>query len=275
MKIIEINARIPVFPGFYSTEYEPDETSEVEHWSKHYKLNLNYDHFKWDYESYQNEVSENACSAIKELCPFILECEFSDIDSPREYNFRNDHVCADMKIDFSGLFKFVMNNFEDWQNHLVDMHKSRDGFISFYSHNSNDWIEKFTDPESLDNVEIYSLLEFWAILEIDSNQFYEMCTQGVSLNGALKLDREDITDLDTFEAAEVARKYLNEYVESKPFGYGEFLLSEAKKTAEMFCSDIDSELDNCQELAKEVIAWAKNEFSFDGWIEIEDQLYEV
>lgn len=85
---------------------------------------------KW----YVDAVSEKLTELLGERIPL----RFSEMTSPREYNFETDRIFAKMPAEaFRKLCFFVSP--DEFQRAVRQKFTSRDGFISFYSSDAEDW----------------------------------------------------------------------------------------------------------------------------------------
>lgn len=106
--------------------------------------------------------------------------EFSDMSSPREYNFETDRIFA--KVDLAEMNTLAnhvdMKGFVEWVKEILE---PRDGFIPYYSNDISDWglfkdwdhnqfgllLEYFTKDDDFDmSVEIL-VNEFQSVNNID------------------------------------------------------------------------------------------------------------
>lgn len=100
------------------------------------------------YTAYAKEYTENFA------LHFGLDALFTELVSPREYNFETDAICAAISEDsLLKVFKEVKR--EELEAKIKERFTSRSGFISFYSNNINTWDE---DPRNWDHNEIGTLL---------------------------------------------------------------------------------------------------------------------
>ena len=145
---------LPVFPGFYGTWYEPDETNEQDGINQGRADNnlpeLKWDEIEFDYTSYQNEVGENACSVMQnDLENFLSKIEFENIQSPREYNFTNDSINCIIHLSLeneTAITEFLNDHKDQFSEYLKNEYTSYDGFLSHYVSDISDWI-----PPDLDH----------------------------------------------------------------------------------------------------------------------------
>jgi hypothetical protein len=109
----------------------------------------------------------------------IKHYTFSEVVSPREYNYTSDKVYFDLTLNVSRfkktLTKLIFDNEELFQEILDDRHKSRSGFISFYSNDLKDWLHfdssRVTSDSnnSIDEIMFQTYLIFYC--QVNKNQF--------------------------------------------------------------------------------------------------------
>ena len=181
---------LPIFPGFNNTIFEADESSEIQVLNDERESNglapltwYEYDQIGFNYTDYQNEVGKS-CTAVvcDELVSlgFINSYEFEAIDSPKEYNFRNDSINISVGYDndnAKNLYRFVMKNIESFTAHVKKHCSSYDGFISFHSNQACDWLEDTNNFKNFgDTYKLGFVLE-WALechlLEIGVDWLYD------------------------------------------------------------------------------------------------------
>lgn len=176
-----IKSYLPVFPGFYNTVLQADEERYVED-------GYTYTDYEWDYEQYQIDVAITCTRVVstwlKEMGIAII-LKYYSIHSPREYNFRNDSVNVDYIISDYCLNKIkslLATNETAFAEYLAENHKSRSGFTSFYSHNTQEWIN--ADWVN-DTVRLGSILEFLIghLTDYDQMTLCYTCDDNVNLNG--------------------------------------------------------------------------------------------
>lgn len=189
------------FSGFYNSLWSDLLDSEVEQFAENeaekssdakwnpetfYPEPLQIDHgFAWEFVNYSAAHAEIARDYVqafgewlddkaRDIDPDAPESglAFSRLDSPREYNFRTDEIDCDIAPDFVAWMyaQQESHGFSDLSETLERRHKSRDGFISFYSARLSEWIEKPVD--SWDYHELRSLLE--SVFASDLSDDYQM-----------------------------------------------------------------------------------------------------
>ncbi len=93
-----------------------------------------------------------------------LKIEFIKLNSPKEYNFKTDII--EVKAFFNDdLVKFLtdycINNKDAFTQYLEDKFKSRSGFISFYNHNYDYWMQILKDFNFNDFYHLGSFMDFY------------------------------------------------------------------------------------------------------------------
>lgn len=133
---------LPVFSGFYGTHFECDcEETIIEDGKTS-------DDYEFDYKEYHDRVARACVGKVEaKLHELGLPCSitFLRLDSPREYNFRNDEIVVLIRLlvsDLKVLIKDVKENYlNEFEAYLIENHKSRDGFCSFIPHTSKEWFK--------------------------------------------------------------------------------------------------------------------------------------
>ena len=150
---------LPVFPGFYETGYFNEDlySNEV----KFYKdeifdnnpefnrdlLNEVADNLdgwdgliKWDNKGFEADSAIAACNwaedALNEIFKgkCVFEILFQQVWSPKEYNFRNDHIDCEIRYSrVNPIVQYLKDHLEAFKQYLEDQYTSCDGFISHYS----------------------------------------------------------------------------------------------------------------------------------------------
>lgn len=162
------------FSGFYESihdgVFDDEENQIIEDYPGHGYDDFN---FKCDWIAY----SKNYAAAISR--EIGLKLEFMELTSPREYNFTTDKISV--YIDTKTLKKIssVLNSYT-LKNLIKRRFTSRDGFISWYSNNIEEWKEK--NVKDWNCVELGTLLDAWLVeneFDSESNDLdfigYEYC----------------------------------------------------------------------------------------------------
>lgn len=167
---------LPVFWGFYGSHWED---IDFEGENEHYNLPKNFPFYEYlNYSAYHEALAIKFVDAVQsELSEFIVSAKFKDIDSPKYYNFENDKIAISVEINRKKIKKYIYENLKQFELFLVENHKSRDGFCSFYSHTFEDWKKytcNFTDYSKEGYVCLTSILRFIAEQEqISEDCLYE------------------------------------------------------------------------------------------------------
>jgi hypothetical protein len=173
---------LPFFPGFYESilsqtldyaveresEYQVERESSKEYYPDEYWPDeLRLDHSElWDsvcysttYEAMARDYAESFDRWMNDnFDTAIGSFTFESMTSPRYYNFETDRLFVNVHLD-------VMQSLADkvdlakLSETIEERHKSRSGFISFYSDSLADWQEKLEDGlETLDHNELATIL---------------------------------------------------------------------------------------------------------------------
>lgn len=194
--LTKINTWLPIFPGFYGTIFEPEESQEIEYINQERKdkglRELNFDAFQFNYKEYEIEISKKCCDFIEEkLKELGIECtiKFEGLDSPREYNFRNDVINCEISLDLKEVKKQLIDNKDKLSQYFKDKFTSCDGFISFWSNDINDWINDFDTADH--TYSIGAVLESILMLNDEDNDLYDHMYYYASERVYLQCDNYD------------------------------------------------------------------------------------
>lgn len=167
----------PLFPGFYCTVLEPScEESEISYYNSENKTNYGYDDFEWDYSEYYNRVAKTFVSRLEnELNQFLpIKIKFQNIQSPREYNFKNDSINVIVSLSLDKLIKLIRDRKEAASQYFINTYTSCSGFVSFHSNEISDWLNKKYILENPAH-RVGALLECLCFCEIDTNNIPYWC----------------------------------------------------------------------------------------------------
>ena len=163
---------LPCFPGFYNTVFEIQCESNADHADydiipriEQLEHSLKTFDRPWAIEFYSeilnalptqfDEDPTDAEEYVIEQFAELLEEHIKDdlgIDcniimrslkqiSPKEYNFTNDTIEADIEIDPKDLLDAVDRHLPEFDQYIKDNFTSYDGFISFVSNDHIDWLK--------------------------------------------------------------------------------------------------------------------------------------
>lgn len=203
-----VETRIP-FDGFYDSRFsdivdnweerqieyiEGNESDEFQPLPSEFGK-IDYSHLMIDSMSYSDAyraIAADYCVAFWEIVceefgipKFFSGIEFSGMESPKYYNFETDRIFAKVSIyAMRQLRKAASSDPEKWKKILADRHKSRSGFISFYSHNPDEWNKSISEMDhneletvilgAMENTEFNSDYE-WDIYYSIAENDYEYC----------------------------------------------------------------------------------------------------
>ncbi len=153
MKTTKINTYLPIFQGFYGTFFEADnEDDEINDINSQREAKglapIDYDKCNWDYSEYHEDVSKQCVDAIERKLQEILnkdvKISFQALASPKEYNFTNDSINIEIKLNKEAqntIVKILKDNERALKPYIEERYSSRDGFISSHSAYYEEWIE--------------------------------------------------------------------------------------------------------------------------------------
>ncbi len=226
---------LPVFTGFYNTlfefDFEPTDNNGKE---------IAYEDLKIDYKRYEQDVAQECCEAITELIPFVKSIGFESVQSPKEYNFKNDSINCTIDFDAKELKAWIYANQEFVTGYIEDEYSSRSGFIPFYSNKFEDWEHKtgnFTNW-SVDGHRLGAILNAYC-------QWEEYETSDLHGDIWLQINEHEyvtelsisVDELDSFEAKELSKTLINGLNDDDLFGYAEIAAKECKEYAELHITE--------------------------------------
>lgn len=146
---------LPLFTGFYNTLFEPDLDSYFDSEDIDDNKERDYIYGRFDNTKYETDMSLFMCDAIQNAIDthLGLECEITlqEVIKPSYYNYRNDSVNIEIKIDIKKLLDLVNKNYEVISENVKNDYKSYDGFIPSYKNNLDIWIKEINENENLDH----------------------------------------------------------------------------------------------------------------------------
>lgn len=163
---------LPLFSGFYDSHWD-----DVDFYGEDEVFSLPKDKEFWefvDWEKYHNHIAKEMCSEVQSLLSeFISEIEFEHVVSPKYYNFENNSINCEITFDELKIQEYLNQNKESFDKYILNKYSSRDGFISWYSNDSDEWMDVWQFNEHM----VGSVLEFIATNEgfeepIDLNDCY-------------------------------------------------------------------------------------------------------
>ena len=156
-----IESYLPIFQGFYGTLFECDSEESMLEDGK------TYDDYKWNYAEYNQRVATACVSPIEDQLNELglgITIEFQSLYSPKYYNYSNDSINVAYTLEDKSLDKiveYIQENREAFDTYIKDNCTSYDGFISFYSNDSDVWLDEYIKREDDDMATVFGhLLEF-------------------------------------------------------------------------------------------------------------------
>jgi hypothetical protein len=146
----KIESYLPIFNGFYNTLFEANEEMYIED-------TYDYDDYEFNYKQYHLDVAKECVGAIEQELNHLglgISIKFQALDSPREYNFRNDRIDVEYTLGADSLNKihsYLLENKNAFSEYVKDNYTSRSGFYSFHSNNVNEWLDNIKNGTDLDH----------------------------------------------------------------------------------------------------------------------------
>lgn len=184
---MKIETYCPLFPGFYNTMFEPDETNEIHSHNDYYGTDLNYDDFEWDYADYKERVATAFVDDFeKEFCDILpIKIKYQSISSPAYYNFSNDIIDIEVELDFNAFIKVVNEKKEEIRKYILDRYTSHDGFVSFHSNDVEDWCRSEYVSENKYH-RVGALLEALLLTEFNPEHIYDWASSEMYIDYQVK-----------------------------------------------------------------------------------------
>jgi len=164
----------PLFPGFYGTLFEYDsEENEIDYYNEENGTKLGYDDFDWDYSEYAQRISKAFVNRLEtEINTFLpIKIEFEKLHSPKEYNFYNDSIWVEVKLNLTDLLAKIKEHKPMATQYFKSHYTSCSGFISFHSPDIEDWLNPKYIKEDTGH-RIGALLDCLCHCELDTDDIY-------------------------------------------------------------------------------------------------------
>ena len=190
----QIETYLPVFPGFYNTIFEPDETDWLE------ENNVEWENMNFDNEEYQNDVARAVCNTMaSELLDYVDSIEFEAVASPKFYNYTNDTINVKIGLTEKNIIAIgncIADNKKDFEQFLIDRYTSCSGFISSYPNDIASWSELTSGFRvfSNDGHHLGAILEFVCEIEdVDQETLYYGDNEQVYTDMYCSLKTEEVS----------------------------------------------------------------------------------
>lgn len=165
---MKFNIELPFFPGLYESMLYNSDTAycaikeELDYYRNERFADdpeeqaiysqLTEDDLDFNFEEYSKDVVAGFVSAWREHAPEIIESvEYTNMVSPRYYNFSTDRIFADVELrdDWQEVMcHFIVTNYDWLQKRIHDDWTSYDGFMSFMDNDIDEWGEHlFTEQD--------------------------------------------------------------------------------------------------------------------------------
>lgn len=176
---------LPVFPGFYGTIFEADETGEIDHINE-VRMDAGLERvddysIEFDHSVYEQEMSRSCCLFIYgflDRLGMVNGIRMEELVSPREYNFANDSINIEVELSAKNrkaIQYYVYSRKDAFEKFLKDRYTPCSGFIPSYSCWFEDWEMETGSFYSFKNPEHYlgAVLQFICEEEkIDEESMY-------------------------------------------------------------------------------------------------------
>jgi hypothetical protein len=201
---MKLSGYLPIFTGFYESAWDVNDLEFVAEcdWKEEdgltdEQVEKRCESVEWS--KYYAKLSKIICEEIGDklikYVPGISKVTFEKLSSPNYYNYSNDSIYCEYKINvkkFSQFFKgYIKEHKEAWDQFLEDNFKSRSGFISFYPYTAQEWHEKtkgytsFSDDECPMFVECLNFIaETHEDRELTADSLIEEVREHANSNGA-------------------------------------------------------------------------------------------
>lgn len=134
---------LPLFKGVYGNWWEEDNFYELYN-----------DEIKEGKEViYNNDlmfksIGKSITNHLENNFPFEIKIEYQNFYSPKFYNFYNDSINVSIELNTNDLKSYILNNYFFFAKKIKEDYTSKDGFISSYFNDVEEWAKdtnNFTD----------------------------------------------------------------------------------------------------------------------------------
>ena len=120
---------------------------------------------------------------------FISNVEFSELVSPKYYNYSNDAIYFNCDFNKDLFVDWLISrefDFDELMEYVYESHTSCSGFISFHSNNINDWIKDLILSDFQESEHLYKLgFILSSLIEIEDKDLDLDCLDYIRGNQSL------------------------------------------------------------------------------------------
>lgn len=160
-----MEAILPFFPGFYNSVLDDLVDREIE-------MRMENEEMTWedcdklcDYQAAFLAITQAWVDAFAKETGIAVK--YKTVESPKFYNFTTDRCVVEITLEEMTRVRKIAEESGLMQKVLDRHFKSRDGFMSFYSNDLEEWNE--LETENLDHNEAMAYLEAAILPETEGN----------------------------------------------------------------------------------------------------------
>jgi hypothetical protein len=179
--------RLPFFSGFYNTIWD-DATDDATLMDMFELDKEGVSKLEFDFNSYSADITKEVTSEtegyFQKTFKGVIGLTLKELDRPREYNFRNDIIYANLEVDYDTFWKHFLELIEKHKEivtkKLIDTWSSRSGFISFLSTDLDTWLSDIENEGELGWLMgvVYCAEMDETTNDIEQRIYEELCSNG-------------------------------------------------------------------------------------------------
>lgn len=153
----------PLFDGFYESIWD----SEIDYYLENQAEDLGIE-FVESYTVNFEELAKGIVKAIDQSLSNLgldIDLEFQSLVRPREYNFETDSINVKLTLDFDKFISMVADKREEILPILKERYSDRDGFISHYSNDYQEWFNDLLNNFEDEQHKVGAMLEILCEIE--------------------------------------------------------------------------------------------------------------
>lgn len=158
----KFNIELPFFCGYYESPlynsdtlyWETNDEDNMEWYRECFGEDITADDLDIDFTRYKEDCNKAFAQCFEAQSPeFVEQVEFTDMVSPRYYNYATDKIYADVTLSDNWrevMLNFIKENKEWLIKRIAEDWTSCDGFMSFMDNYYDAWLTRFendTDEE--------------------------------------------------------------------------------------------------------------------------------